>query len=154
MSIKQSESGFTLAELMIVVAILATVFTGMIQMFIQTSALANLSGNKTIALSEAQSKIEEIRSHAYDQIVTDYSSGGTPGNIFDLSLLNGKGIIYIDNSNAELLVLEVVICWLDKYGRVIGEDTDLDGILDLDEDTNDDFKISSEIKLMSMITRR
>lgn len=150
----KSNNGFTLAELVVVVGILSVVITGLLQLFIYTSVQAEISGNSTLAISEAQDKMEEIRNHNYDTIVADYASSGTPGNTFDLSLLTGKGVVYIDSSNAELLVVEVVVCWKNKYNRILGEDLDLDGVLDAGEDTNGDLEISSPVKLISMITRR
>ena len=149
-----SKNGFTLIELLIVASILSVVIAGIINLYIYTSVAAQLAGNKTLAVSEAQSKIEEIRNHTFDDITVDYTSGGTPGNTFSLSQLNGIGVIYIDSSNAELLEIEVIVSWQDKYNRVIGEDLDLDGILDAGEDVNGNGKLDSIIKVESMVTRR
>jgi len=149
-----TKRAFTLVELIVVVGILSLVITGMLQLYIYTSAQAEMGGNKTSAITEAQAKIEEIRNHDFDDIAIDYGAGGTPGNTFDLTLLSGKGVIDVDDSNPELLVLEVAVSWRNKYSRVIGEDFDLDGQLDGGEDINGDGKLSSPITLMSMITRR
>ncbi len=56
----KKEAAFSLVELLIVVWILAFVMTAMIQLFIYTSVEAEMAGNKTLAVSEAQNKIEEI----------------------------------------------------------------------------------------------
>jgi prepilin-type N-terminal cleavage/methylation domain-containing protein len=151
---KKLKAGFTLIELLIVVAMLALVITGMIKLFIYTSVLAEISGNKTVAVGEAQDMLEAIREHNYDDIAVDYASGGTPGNIFALDELNGKGAIYIDNSNPELLILKVVVSWRNKYGRIIGEDANLDGDLDTGEDLDGDTELSSPATLITMLTRR
>ena len=151
---KKAQSGFTLAELLIVVWILAIVIVGMVQLFIYTAVQAKLAGNQTAAISEAQNKIEEIRTHTYANIVTDYGAGGTPGNTFNLSLLTGKGIVTIDSSNAELLTMTIKACWRDKYNRIVGEDKNLNGQLDSGEDANGNGVIDSPVTLMSMITRR
>lgn len=143
-----------LAELVVLLGILAVCVTSVLQLFIHTNTLAEMAGNKTAAISEAQTKIEQIRTAAYDDITSLYASGGTPGNIFDTTLLPGKGVIYIDSTNPELLEVEVVVCWEDKYDRVIGEDTDLDGVLDAGEDTNGNGQIDSPIRLMTYYTRR
>jgi hypothetical protein len=113
-----------------------------------------LSGNMGYALSEAQSKIEEIRNTEYDLITTNFASGGTPGNTFDLSPGQGKGVIYIDSSVANLLEVSVVVCWRNKDGRVIGEDKDLDGALDAGEDLDGDSRIDSTVNLTLKIARR
>src|SRR3990167_4005487 len=137
-TINKNPGGFTLIELVFVAGILAVVLTGMIQLFIHTSVTAELSGNKTLAVAEAHNKLEEMRNHSFDLIATDYASGGTPGDTFNLTNLTGKGKIYIDNSNPSLLTLKVVIAWQNKYNRIVGEDLDLDGTLDGGEDTDSD----------------
>lgn len=141
-------------ELMFVAAILVVVIAGMIRLFIFTSTQVDIAGRKTIALSQAQNKLEEIRNHTYSTIAADYASGGTPGNTFNLSLINGKGVIYIDSSNSELLTVEIVVSWQNKYNRIIGEDVNLDGALNAGEDLNSNGKIDSSIELISYVTRR
>lgn len=148
--------GFTLVELLIATGILAVVLTGLIMLFIRCSVLANLTHNKTVAMSEVQSLMEVIREHSFDDIVTDYAYGGSL-NPFDLEQLNGKGVIYIDSSNAELLRIEIVVSWENKFGRIIGEDLDLDGVLDSGspgEDINGDSKISSIATVVSLLAKR
>ena len=153
---KNLKSGFTLVELIVVVGILSVVIPGLMKLFIDTSQLGTMAGNKTLAISEAQNKLESIRNLAFDNIMTTY--GAVSGTPFDLTQLNGKGIVYAKNttapSNVDLLLVEVVICWQDKYGRKIGEDVNLDGILDAGEDLNGDTKISSLAKLTTRIARR
>lgn len=148
------KNGFTLVELMIVAGILAVVFTGMIKLFIYTSVQSNLAGNKTLAVTAAQNVMEEIRNYMFDDIAVDYASAGTPGDTFNPFGLTGKGKVYVDSSNAELLVIKIVVSWQDKYGRIIGEDLDLDGSLDGGEDADGDTQLSSPVTLISMITRR
>ena len=141
-------------ELMVAIFILAVVIVGLLQLFIQTSVLAEMSRNKTFAISAAQSKIEEIRNHTYSSIATDYAFGGTPGNTFTPTGLTGKGVIYIDSSNAALLQVDVVVCWRSKYNRIVGEDLDLDGVLDPGEDTDGDNRIDSPAVVSSLIAQR
>lgn len=156
-----NNQGFTLIEVVLVAGILAFTITSMIQLYIYTSVQAEMAGNKTLAVSAAQNKLEEIRDHDYSSILTDYVGGGTPGDTFTLSYLNGRGKIYIDNSasfisstSADLLGIMVVVSWRNKYNRVVGEDTDLDGVLDAGEDTNGNGRLDSPVTLMSMITLR
>ena len=154
----RSPNGVTFVELLITTAILAVIIIGCLQLFIYSATQAEMTGNLTAAVAEAQSKIEEIRNHNYSAIAADYASGGTPGNTFNLTQLTGKGIIYIDSANApchsELLCVEIDVSWRNRYNRVIGEDTDLDGVLDGGEDVNGNGKLDSPAKLMTMITRK
>ena len=152
--VKKEMAGFSLAELLVTVGILVTVIVILLQLFIYNSVLAELSGNMGYAISDAQTKIEEIKNSTYSSIATNYASGGTPGNTFNLSQGQGKGVIYIDSSNADLLEVSVVICWRNKDGRVIGEDTDIDGALDAGEDLNGNGKIDSKVNLILKIASR
>ncbi|MDP8266247.1 MAG: prepilin-type N-terminal cleavage/methylation domain-containing protein [Candidatus Aceula meridiana] len=153
---KNSRQGFTLVELMIVAAILAVVVVGMLKIFIFSSESAAIAADKTLALSAAQDKIEEIRNHSFDDIVADYAAGGTPGNAFTVSNLTSSGVVYIDSTNAELLIVKAVVCWEDKYGRIIGEDANLNGALDAGEDTpgEENNEIDSIASLVSMVAKR
>ena len=115
--IKKNKKGFTMIELIVTGSILSIIIVGLMRLFIYTSVLAEIAGNKTTATSEAQSKLEEIRNHDFDQISTDYAEGSNPGNNFNLTLLNGNGVIYIGGTTPELLTLRVVISWQNKYNR-------------------------------------
>lgn len=152
--ILQTKSGFTLVELLVAVLILGFVLVGLIQVFVRCSVLAELARNKTTAMSEIQGKMEEIRNYSFNSIATDYASGGSQGNTFSLTQLTGMGIIYIDSSNADLLEIKIVASWQNKYGRIIGEDLDLDGALDTGEDTDGDGDLSSIATLEGMVAER
>ena len=125
-----NKKGFSLIELMFSVGILSFVLVGMVAIFILAATLSNVAGEKTLILSQCQNKIEEIRNHDFDNILTDYASGGTPGDTFNLELLNGTGDIYIDSTNSELLILNLTASWENKPGR------------------------SSSVSIVSMLTKR
>ena len=150
------EEGFSLAELLVTCGILVTVIVILLQLFVYNSILAELSGNMGYAMSEAQAKMEEIKNSDFSLITTNYASGGTPGNTFNLSQGQGKGVIYIDSSNANLLEVSVVVCWKNKDGRVIGEDTNLNGVLDAGEDLSSPVnnKLDSKATLVLKIAKR
>lgn len=151
---KRNEQGLTMVELMIVVMILVFVVTGMVQTFLYSSTIADIARNKTLAVTDASSKLEQIRNHPFDDITTDYVSGGTPGDLFDLTTLTGKGKIYIDTTDPELLVVKVVVCWQNKYNRILGEDLDFDGVLDAGEDVDGDGEISSPLELVTYVAEK
>ncbi len=115
----QSPQGFTLAEVLFAVGILAIVIVGLLQLFVYCSALAEAAGNTTFAINEAQNKIEEIRNHDFNSIANDYAFGGTPGNTFTLSSLSGTGTITISQvgGSSELLQVQVNVSWQNKNGR-------------------------------------
>lgn len=159
------QSAFTLVEVVMVAGILVFCITAMLQLYVFTSVQAEMAGNKTQALSEAQNIIEDIRNASYAQISTNYGQGGTPGNVIALAppaaQITGSARVYIDSNqtyisgtNTELLGVLVVVSFRNKYGRIVGEDLDLDGVLDNGEDLNNNSRLDSPVTLMSMITRR
>lgn len=111
--------GFTLAEVLIAVGILAVVVVGLLQLFVYCSTLAEAAGNTTLAINEAQNKMEEIRNHNFSTIAVDYASGGTPGNTFTLTSLNGTGTITVSQvgGSSELLQVQTDVVWQNKNGR-------------------------------------
>ena len=150
-----AKKGFTLVEVLIAAGILAIVLVGLLQTFIQCSLLASMAGNLTSAVAQAQNKMEEIRNHNYDLITTDYAPVGTPpANTFNVSPLDGKGVIYIDSSNANLLKITIDVCWKEKDNRIVGEDTNRNGVLDAGEDQDGDGQIDSIVKLMTLLAKK
>ncbi len=153
---KKKQQGFTLVEVLMAAAILAVIIVGMIQIFIYSSTAAALAGSKTLAMNAAQDKLEEIRNYPFDWIVDDYAPDGDIGNNFIPQGLNGKGVIYINANNPNLLVVRVVVCWEDKYGRIIGEDLNLNGVLDEGEDVPGGItgEIDSIVSLVTKVARQ
>jgi prepilin-type N-terminal cleavage/methylation domain-containing protein len=150
-SVRKRQQGFTLIELLVVVGILAIVILGLIQTFLLGSVLADLSHRKTIAVGEAQDKLEEILNHTFSSITADYGAGGTPGNTFSLSQITGRGVVTVTSLSASLLLVDVVICFQYRNGRIFGEDLDLDGVLDAGEDANGNGVIDSAVRLTTYI---
>ncbi len=113
------QKGFTLVEVLIAVGILAVVIVGLLQLFVYCSTLAEAAGNTTLAINEAQNKMEEIRNHAFSAIAIDYASGGTPGDTFALTSLNGTGAIATIQAggSSSLLQVQVTVSWQNKNSR-------------------------------------
>ena len=151
---KNNQSAFSLVEVLLAASILVVAIFVLIELFTYCSPLANSAGNMGIAINEAQKILEEIKNTNFDSIATNYASGGTPGNTFNISQPTGKGVIYLDTSNADLIRVDVVICWQNANGRVIGEDKDLDGLASVSEDVNGNGQVDSPVTLSSFIARR
>jgi len=150
----RKNSAFTLVELLVVIAILSFVLVALLRLFVACGVLVNMSQCITAATIDAQNKIEEIRNSDFDDITTNYVSSGTPGNTFNLTTLTGKGVIYIDSSNPDLLQIDIVVCFQDRYGRIYGEDVDLDGALDGGEDLDGDNRIDSLVTVSTLISEK
>lgn len=111
--------GFTLVEVLITIGILTVVIVGLLQLFVYCSNLAEAAGNTTLSINEAQNKMEEIRNHDFSTVATDYASGGTPGNTFALTSLNGTGTITPSQvgGSSGLLQIQINVAWQNKNSR-------------------------------------
>jgi prepilin-type N-terminal cleavage/methylation domain-containing protein len=152
MNSKKNNKGFTLAEVLIVIGIVAVALTAMIQLYIYTSMQAKVAAEKTLALAEVQNTIENIRNHPFEDITIDYASGGSPGDVLSLDSLTGFSYIYVNSSTADIMTIDIPVCWRSIMNRVIGEDQNLNGVLDVGEDTDSDGKIGSPVTLSTIIT--
>ncbi len=144
-------SGFTLLELMIGAAVLIEALVGLIAAYTGCFTLNEEARNLTIAINGAQDKMEEIRNLSFNQIA---AQDGTNFEIDGLSDTDSEGIVEVDSSNPDLLVVIVSICWRQKGGRIIGEDSNLNGDLDAGEDANGNNQLDSPVRLVTLMARR
>ncbi len=154
---------FTLIELLIATAILIVALVGLLAAYQGCFLLAENARNLTGSLNSAQAKMEKMRIYNFSLLSGDYAAGGIY-NIFPASGLDGnrKGKIYIQDVSTELngslLQVRVVICWSEKGGRIIGEDKNLNGILDTtplpSEDTNSNGEFDSPCELVTLMAQR
>lgn len=153
--IAADKKGFTLIEILVALFVLVIGILGTLQLFNYCAYLAEMSGNTNYVIDQAQSNIDEMRSTSFSLIATNYASGGTPGNTFALTSPTAKGVITIDSSTADLLTVEINVSWKnERNDRIIGEDLDLDGVLDAGEDVNGNGKLDSPVKLITLIARK
>ncbi len=123
--------GFSLVEVILATAILASALVGILGTYVTCLVLMTTSQNVNAATNAAQGIIEEIRSTPFTQVVDDYN-----GMVFTVNDIPFSArVVYVDDSvNAEFLDVTVSICWR-QGNRIIGEDTNLNGVLDAGEDT-------------------
>ncbi len=88
--------------------------------------------------------MELIKNTTFNQIKATYN-----GTTFTINNLNGMGVSYVDDSNPDLLKVTVTVCWRQKNGMVIGEDKDLDGVIDAGESS--DAILDSPVQLVTYI---
>lgn len=148
-----AKKGFTLVEVLMASVILIISLGGMLSLFFYCFSLNERSREYAMAIAEAQSKLEEMRSMA-----------SVHAEVFDLSLLTGKGVVYVrdtpiypnpDPMHPELLEVKMVISWhSNRDGHIIGEDQDLNGLLGGGEDLNGNSELDSPIMLTTFLARR
>jgi hypothetical protein len=147
-----NRKGFTLIEVMLAAAFLIIVLGGLLATYISCFELISTSRNLTLAVNAARGKVEEIRDYSFNQIYSDYDN--TTFTVNEMSAGNSRGVVYVDNTNPDLLQVIVSVCWRQRANRIIGEDLDLDGNLDTGEDTNPNNMIDSPAQLITLITAR
>ena len=145
----KSSDGLTLVELLFSAGILAFTVCGLLVSYSSAMVLAETSKNINIATNAAATLMEQIRTDTFSSIVNDYN-----GLVFSVNAMPpNAGVVYVDDTNPELLQVTISICWRQGNG-VIGEDKNLNGVLDAGEDTNGNGIIDSPVQLVTQIANR
>jgi len=116
------KAAMTLPELLIAAALVAVVLISIVFSYMTCLQLNELAKNSSIAVRSARTRLEQIKNTDFDDIKAQYDEVS-----FTPALLNGSGVSYVDDSNPDLLAVTVTVCWQQRNGRIIGEDSDLDG---------------------------
>ncbi len=146
---KLNNQGTTLVEIMVASAILILAVSGILTSYLRCMEFTETSRNMSRAVQAAQAQMELIRSTAFINIHSTYNAAGFP-----VSDLNGYGVSYVNNSAGDLLVVTVSVSWKQKNGRICGEDTNLNGVLDTGEDVNGNGRLDSSVVLIDRIYQR
>ena len=152
-----NKHAFTLIELMIASVVIAAALLGLLGVFTACLGLNETSQNITLAINEAQEKLEEIRNTNFASIIASHNGP------FALSGLDGRGLVdatYVTGSNNNLINIRVVICWRQRGERIIGEDDGtgaggiaLDGVLNGSEDADGDNLLDSPAQIVTLMAR-
>lgn len=145
----RSNQGFSLPEMLLAAIIASFALCGVLLTYITCMDTIKTSKNVSIATSAAQGLIEEIRTTPFPQILTDYDRLSFSVN----GIPSSRGIVYVDDANPELLLITVSVCWR-QGNRIIGEDTNLNGILEAVEDLNGNNLIDSTVELVTQVVNR
>lgn len=125
----RGQKGFTLVELLVATLIMIISFIGILVAYIRCLELSEMSRNSSTALTAAKSRMEQIKNTNFADILANYHQV-----TFTTPNLDGIGVSYVDASNVDLLEITVTFCWRQKNGLIVGEDSDLDGVLDPGEE--------------------
>ena len=146
---RRSQKGFLLSEVMLAAAIVALAFSGILAAYVACFGIIKTSKNVNIATNAAQGLLEQIRNTSFPLIVTNYNNLNFTVN----NMPSNRGVVYVDNTNPELLKVTIIVCW--QQGNIfVGEDRNLNGLLDIGEDANGNGVIDSPVKIVTLIVNR
>ena len=142
-------SAFTLAEVLLALAILSVALCGILATYVACLDSISTSKNVNLATTASQSLIEQIRATPFTQILNTWDNLTFSVN----NMPTNKGIIYIDNTNAELFIVTISVSWR-QGNKIIGEDTNLNAVLNAGEDKNGNNMLDSTVELTTRIANR
>lgn len=145
----RSKKGVTLVEMLLAAAILAYTVCGMLALYAGCFDLISTSKNTSIAINAAQGLMEEIRNAPFPQIIDDYDNINFTVN----TMPSNRGVVYVDDTDPELLRITISVCW-NQRNRIIGEDRNLNGVLEAGEDANSNSVIDSPVQLVTLVANR
>ena len=149
---------FTLVELLVTLVVAALVIGGVLVFLIHAIILDEYNEKFSIAMNVARAKIEEAISERgnFDDIsnegyALDLESDGIDGSY-------QRTVAPVAGFTNKLKNIRVVICWRGRGGRVVGEDLNLNGVLDSNEKDppvgNGDEILDSPCVLTTAIAKR
>jgi prepilin-type N-terminal cleavage/methylation domain-containing protein len=142
----KSNQGFTLTELLIGLMILLPLCTITMKLFIDCTQLNKQSMNTAQALSALIDRMSVIEKTSFNQILSSYNN-----QTFTLNGFDGRGVSYITATNANYVTVTLSFSWREDNDRVIGEDKDLDGVIDTGEDINGNGRLDSPVQITSIV---
>ncbi len=102
------ESGLTLLEVVISVAILASLTLGSTLIFVPVSRQARINREVAVANSEAKRVLEKVHAIPFNQVLVVYPQGST--NTLS-SLPNGQITTTYEDPTADPLVMRATLTW-------------------------------------------
>ena len=141
---------------MLATAILAIVLVGIFSIFNSAIYLADTAGSLTQMSSLLRHQMEMLNNVSDFNSLTNFD--GTTFVLDDfafesIAVSNAVGVFTIDSLSNDLRRATIAISYSIKGGRIIGEDTNLNGALDGGEDINNDGRLSSPVEATTIIAR-
>jgi len=147
-----NRKGFSLLEVMFASTILIIVLVSLLYTYITCFELNEFSRNLTLANNALQGQMELIRETPFANLESTWD-----GQTFTLDGFTGTqatGAIEVYDIVADytdLKYVRLVASWQQVSGRIVGEDTNLDGVLQVGEDVNGNTWMDSPAELVVLM---
>ena len=149
----KSKCGMTLVEVMVSTMIILIAVIGIMYSYVKVIEMNSIGRDAGVAMRGLKDKIEEVKGSVFKDIPAVYNNSK-----FTINGLNGMGVIYVSSVLApdasistHVWQVKGAYCWKLTGGRLIGEDKNLNGILDAGEDTNGNGQIDSYVQIDTQI---
>ncbi len=143
------KQGFTLPELLIATTVVLLTSLGILFTYVQCLELNRINHETSLVLQAARNLMEEIRSVSPSMVHDTYNE-----KTFLLEEPQGIILAAVNDQDPQLLLVTVKCFWKQAKGRMIGEDNDFNGMLDLGEDLNKNDVLDSPITLVTYVYNR
>lgn len=138
--------GFTLIELLVATAIFVAVIAGILMGYLRSLELNEISRNTMIATQAVTNRMEQIKATPFNQIKANFHNVS-----FAVNGINGMGVSYVNDSDPELLQINISVSWRQPGGRIFGEDKNLNGQIDAGEDANGNGMLDSPVQVSNAL---
>lgn len=148
-------TGFTLFELALAAALFGVAAVGNLSLYISCATLTESAGNITRMMNRAREELEGVVFRRNFVTLSSYPVVSpeplAPPEDREMSL-----VCYVQDHPTVIDIKEVriVISYREKSNRIIGEDRNLNGVLNIGEDTDGDGRLTSPCEILTFITRK
>lgn len=138
----RKKKGFTLVEILISTAIMAFTITAVLQILHNLVRLNESNDTISAGMNEIQGIMDQVRNSPFDDVVPVYN-----GRNFTVAGLTNTGVehqgtIEIFVLDPDVLRIKISVSWRQRT-IVLGEDQNLNGVLDSGEDVNGNGELDS-----------
>lgn len=145
-----AKDGFTLVEVLLAVSILAFGLCSILITYMNMIVLSDLSRDFTKASNGLQLKLEEIKRTSFTGLS---ALNGIRFELNGFSSSDAEGIVEVqDATYSDLKRVRIVVSFR-SHNRIIGEDANLNGVLNAGEDSNGNGRLDSPLELVSLIAK-
>jgi prepilin-type N-terminal cleavage/methylation domain-containing protein len=151
MNAKTTKKGLSLIELMIAVAILVFSLSALLASYSNIFLLADLARDRSRAANAVRAKMEELKKENFSNLD---SFNATTFNLDGFSANDAKGRIEVRTVTGTTDLKEIrVVASFRSRRRIIGEDTNLNGVLNTGEDANNNGRLDSPVELVTLFVK-